>query len=271
MIDFVVKAYAKINTFLAVGDLRPDGFHEIKTIMHGISLHDMIYVSEATNTSIKCSLEGLAGDQNLVSKAMRLLQELVEIPNFEIYIEKNIPPQSGLGGASSNVAFLLRKLHQLMPDLLKWDFLLDIAMACSSDALFFMGSTPRAKVYGRGDRIEPLIPLRPQSVVIAKPEVGVSSKEAYAKLDWRNEVRSCEWPADLNSIRNDFESVAPPASRDLIERLESLGAMNVTLTGSGSAVVGFTKNSSHSNGIVKMLLSEGAWAVNAQTLEAWDD
>jgi 4-diphosphocytidyl-2-C-methyl-D-erythritol kinase len=264
---FRLRCHAKINPFLAIGPKRPDGYHEIITIMQLISLHDELLVEPAPEFSFVCSDPRLDNEGNLVLRAAALLREYTDLPAVRLTLRKEIPPCSGLGGGSSDVAGALVALNLALGSPLHQEHLAQIAAAVSSDAPFFLSSAATAGCEGRGEIVSPLPPFEEAPLVVAMPEVEVSTQEAYAKWDSLPVHPSLPVEADPLSFRNDFELVAPPESLELIERLRVEGAKEAHLCGSGSAVFGMFDELDDAIQIARNLRREGYWAHPAHTLK----
>jgi 4-diphosphocytidyl-2-C-methyl-D-erythritol kinase len=180
-----VRSFAKINLGLAIGPLRPDGFHELRTIYQTIALHDIIRVSvtRGVGIEIRCPDPRVPKDQSntcyrIVERAMSALKARGRVI---IEIEKRLPVQGGLGGASGNaVATLLgleRALKKALPDAER----LRIAAEVGSDVpLFLLGGTVLG--VGRGEEVCPLPDLPAIPCVVATPDIAVSTPKAFA--DW---------------------------------------------------------------------------------------
>jgi 4-diphosphocytidyl-2-C-methyl-D-erythritol kinase len=254
-----IRAHAKINPYLWVGPLRPDGYHEIDTTLQAVELHDVLTFSAAEKPTVRCSDPTLDGESNLVFKAYRLASELVDLPTLDIYIEKSIPTQAGLGGGSSDCASALRVLAKLSSGALD-KHIVEIGKACGSDVSFFLGSSTRARATGKGDVLQPLTPIE-IPVVLAKPlDVSCDTAGAYRRLD---EIQNRPLTRPDSMPYNDFERVAPCESLELIDRMRSMGITECGLCGSGSAVYGFTSDAA---GIADMLRSEEVWATVTKTI-----
>ncbi len=262
-----VLSHAKINPFLAIGPRQEDGYHEIITVLQLISLHDEITVEECDSFRFVCSDPSLDNEENLVMKAMRLLSEQIELPPVKLTLQKEIPWQSGLGGGSSNVAASLRAIEAWRKEPLPESLLVSIASAVSSDAPFFLSGAAAAGCEGRGEIVHPLPPPQETPLVIAKPDVGVSTKEAYERWDALSVKPSLPTEKESLEFRNDFEMVAPQESLDLIERMRAEGARVAHLCGSGSAVFGMFPDMDHAIQTARQLRREGYWAQPAHTLE----
>lgn len=227
---------AKINTFLAVGPPDKTGYHPIRSYFQAISLGDDLAISETDGPDqLICNID-LGLTENTLTKTLRLLRELLPIPNLRMELTKRIPMESGLGGGSSNAAGLLRILKAIMkhdlPDLL----MDDVALAVGADVPFFLIGG-RAKAEGYGEILTPLVDLPTQHLLIARPEVGIATGPAYRALDaidrpWR------DFPASTSELYNDFERIEPCECSELAERLQVHGASGALMSGSGSAVFG---------------------------------
>lgn len=248
---------AKLNLFLSVGPPDARGYHPVTTIFQAISLHDMLTVTEVEgppgSLALSCDWEDLPME-NTITKAHRMLSELAMVPSLDVRLEKHIPPQSGLGGGSSNAASFLRLANQLLPAPVAEHQLMDIAAAIGMDVPFFLVGG-RAVGEGYGERVTPLDDVPEMWFVVVRPNVGVSTPEAYRALDdapreWR------ELAPDLQGFYNDFERVMPCDCEDWIERLRVHGAADAGLTGSGSAVFGHFVDQSHAERAARVLREE---------------
>lgn len=257
-----IKAHAKINLVLSVGDRRPDGYHNIYTIFQAVALHDTIEISKVTSgsTRVICTIEELSGKANLADKALRLLQEWVEVPPLRVFIDKKIPLQAGLGGGSSDAAAVLYGVNMMLGRSVRTTDLFDIASACGSDVPFFLARHATSVGMGRGDELSPLEPIPPFPLIIAKPHVGCDTASMYAALVNRSGAK----PPAKESF-NDFDSVAPSESAHLISRLDG------HLCGSGSAVWAKAADMMHAERTVAQLIQEGYWAAATQTIESMEE
>lgn len=228
---------AKVNLFLAVGPLDSRGYHPIRTVFQAIDLCDTLRITVAGDEDqIVCDWPDLPVD-NTLTKALRLVRELVPVPPLRIELEKQIPSESGLGGGSSDAGGLLRALKKLVYPPPPEEFLLDVAAAVGKDVPFFLlGGRTRGEGYG--ERLTPM-PDGPEGwyVIVRPNEVSCSTKEAYARLD-ALDYPFAEFPEEDLQMYNDFERVAPCESLEYLETLGAYGAQGALLCGSGSAVFG---------------------------------
>jgi 4-diphosphocytidyl-2-C-methyl-D-erythritol kinase len=180
-----VRSFAKINLGLGIGALRPDGFHELRTVYQTIALHDVIRVSVGRGSGIEicCEDSRVPKDESntcyrIVERAMVALRAHGRVV---IEIEKRLPVQGGLGGASANAVAALLGLERALKKELPGPERLRIAAEVGSDLpLFLVGGTVLG--VGRGEEVYPLPDLPAMSCVIATPEIGVSTPKAFA--DW---------------------------------------------------------------------------------------
>ncbi|MBI3829435.1 MAG: 4-(cytidine 5'-diphospho)-2-C-methyl-D-erythritol kinase [Planctomycetes bacterium] len=182
-----LTAHAKINWDLYVLGKRPDGYHEVDTVMVSVDLADKLVLEPARGLSMTCSNPALpCDDGNLVIKAARALAQAAQVPaNARIHLEKRVPAGGGLGGGSSDAALTLRGLNELWN--LHWpkERLNEIAATLGSDIGFFLwGGWARCR--GRGEIVEPL----PDSadwpalrLLLVLPPLGVPTPPVYKALN----------------------------------------------------------------------------------------
>ena len=253
-----VRSFAKVNLALSVLGRRPDGFHEIRTVLQSIDLCDELEFWPCRELRLEChGAELLRNEDNLVWRAARALAKRVSAAEgAEIVLRKRIPLGSGLGGGSSNAAATLLGLARFWNLRVPAAELQNLACELGSDAPFFLcGGT--ALGTGRGEEIYPLAELPPVFLVVVYPGIPVSTAAAYGSLSLTltspgsaNKIASfCERTQEgagcLTGIFNDFEtSILPayPAIRQAKILLEERGAVATLLSGSGSSVFGFFKD-----------------------------
>jgi 4-diphosphocytidyl-2-C-methyl-D-erythritol kinase len=180
-----VRSFAKINLGLRIGAPRPDGFHELLTVYQTIALHDVIRVSagKGSGIEIRCEDPRVPKDESntcwrIVEKALAALRVKGKVV---IEIEKRLPVQGGLGGASANAVACLIALERALKKSSPVAERLRIAAEVGSDLpLFLVGGTVLG--VGRGEQVYPLPDLPAMACVVVTPEVGVSTPKAFA--DW---------------------------------------------------------------------------------------
>ena len=241
----ILPAYAKLNLTLDVTGRRPDGYHEIDSVMQTISLHDLIWI-ERTDCRVFDVVGPAIEGENLILKAARELEGHVgrALP-FTIRLFKRVPMGAGLGGGSADAAAFLMAANLLYDLKLKASELVAIATAVGQDVPFFLsGGTARAT--GLGSTLSPLPPL-PSSwrFLVVCPPVQIPTRAVYEAVDGSapSEHRTPELVAALAGnggkfvFGNDLES----ASRGLFPQLaETLAALTpivprLTMTGTGAA------------------------------------
>lgn len=243
---------AKINIGLYVTAKRPDGYHDIATVMVPVGWHDVLEMVPNRSGSASLTVSGRQVDcppeKNLVMKAYQALSaEIGGLPPVDFYLEKIIPDGAGLGGGSADAAFALKGLNEMFNIGLSDGQLARIAASVGADCAFFIYNRP-ALCTGIGDIIRPIEcdSLVDKAILIAKPCVAsVSTKEAYAsiipqqiKLDLEGEL--AKDPVNWD-VSNDFElpvSMRLPEISRLKQFLVDNGAVYASMTGSGAAVYG---------------------------------
>jgi 4-diphosphocytidyl-2-C-methyl-D-erythritol kinase len=243
---------AKINLGLRVLGKRPDGYNEIETCMLSIPWTDVIELLPTSAFEFKQTGLTVDGDSsnNLCVKAFRLMQERYTIPNVYLHLRKNIPMGAGLGGGSSDAAYVLRGLNAIFSLNLPENVLRDLALELGSDCPFFI--TDSAQIgSGRGEILTPIeINLSGYYLKLVNPEIHVSTKEAYAGVhysDHRTSLRGLlRMPLDTweQTLGNDFEESifkSHPEIADVKKKLIEEGAIYASMSGSGSTVYGIFK------------------------------
>lgn len=245
MIDFPP---AKINLGLRVIRRREDGYHDLFTVFYPIPLHDVLEILPSDKFSFQSyglAIPGEASD-NLVVKAWQLLHATRGIPPVSIHLMKNIPMGAGLGGGSSDAAFALRMLNQLFDLQLPAEEMWALALQLGSDCPFFLNPKPSA-ASGRGEVLQPFdFSLKDKYLVLVKPEIHVSTREAYGHIQPQENPHPAEilrQPPETwkEVLVNDFEAwalQAYPELRQIKKSLYDSGAFYASMTGSGSAFYG---------------------------------
>ncbi len=262
-----VCAYAKLNLILDVIGKRPDGYHDISSVMQSIELHDEIVldVDPSDENEIKVSCLN-AGDfssvkwdeTNLVYKAAELLlkkagSRLSDKVRISVTVRKNIPAGAGMGGGSSDAAAVLKGLNELLDLGFSVNELCDMGAELGADVPFcVLGGT--ALCEGIGEKLTPLPSPGRLYCVILKPEISLSTKEMYCLTDnyidsmphpdavlMKNALLSKDHAAFVSSCGNFMEYAAEeicPSIGALKHMLSEAGSELSLMTGSGSAVFG---------------------------------
>ncbi len=281
-----VPSFAKINWNLHVLGRRPDGYHEVSTLLQTVSLHDDLHLEVSEDGAISLSCDDAAvptDDRNLIVRAANALKSRYNSKfGVRIRLEKRIPIQAGLGGASSNAAVSLLALAHLWNLEISPPVLLEIAAALGADVPFFlMGGCALATGTGAAvsaipDRVE-----LERHLLVIKPNANVLTGEAYAALrstaltttvtepilsSSRDEAvweDSQLWPP-RDSLKNDFESVIFDIEPEIGRTKEALiqaGALNALLAGSGSSVFGIFARREDRERALKQIKLEAGWRV----------
>jgi len=278
-----LQACAKINLTLEVIAKRPDGYHEISSIIQTISLADNLTFEPSKKLDFRCDAPRLQTPDNLVLKAARLLQQTTGSNKGAIInLTKRIPIAAGLGSGSTDAATTLHGLNQLWELNLSLDKLTNLAANLGSDVAFFLyGGTALAKV--RGEQITPLPPTPQLWLVLLKPPVEpVPNKTAqlYSQLNpshFTSGQHTQKLVAHLNHggavnasfLFNAFEQVAFDFFPELSGYRSSLlkaGARSVHLAGSGPALFTLAPDKAHGEAILKRLENGGQKAYLVHTV-----
>ena len=249
----IVFPNAKINIGLNVVSRREDGYHNLETIFFPVKLADALEFAEAEKTTLTTSGISISGDpeQNLILKAFRLLQADFNLPQLQFHLHKVIPFGAGLGGGSSDAAFTLMMLNDYFNLEIPQQKLESYAAQIGADCPFFVLNKP-VFATGIGNKFHNIeLNLAEYEIVILKPEINVSTPEAYKNVIPRNpkfrltEIVKTPVSQWKNLIVNDFEkSIFPkyPQIAELKQLLYNLGADFASMSGSGSAVFGIFRH-----------------------------
>lgn len=261
MQTIIAKAYAKINLLLNITGRRNDGYHTLDGVMIPVSLYDTVRVAKSDALTVTCDDASIpSGEQNSAYKIARWFFEYTGIAyGADIFIQKRIPPEAGLGGGSSDAACVLLALNRLYNKQLSEKSLIGIAAQCGADIPFFLsGGAKRAQ--GIGDRLQSIPYLFDYPFVLAKPKGGVNTAEAY-RLFHQTKTEPADVEACIVALgNNDIKTFSRcsknmlqntgialcPQIKDIISALYNAGAVFAQMTGSGSAVYGIFENDAYS-------------------------
>ena len=254
-----LNAYAKINLTLDVLGDRPDGYHDIETVLHTVELHDSIILREdGEGITLRCASPDVPPEtQNIVHRAAHLLKESFQIPRgVEIELTKHIPVSAGLGGGSSDAAVTLLGLAQMWKLRLDEGQLLELGGKIGSDVPFFLVGGA-AVAMGRGERVRMLRPLPTTWVVIARPTIHVTSEWAYKALDHGAVRRHPNTPQVIKALQSEdartvgqllcnvFEDVVIahyPIVGTVRDQMLAQHPLGVSLSGTGPAMFAMAAN-----------------------------
>jgi 4-diphosphocytidyl-2-C-methyl-D-erythritol kinase len=233
------NAYAKLNLRLAITGVRPDGYHEIDTIMRSVDLADGITVEITAGDALSSSF----GEQDICLKAARMyLQTIGETAAVAIGIDKFIPMQAGMGGGSTDAAAVLRIFNRHFGDRLNPAEMCALALKIGADLPFCL--TGGTKICRGVGEIMTEINLPEMHYVAILPGFAVDTKAAYAKWDEskRRNGDLAQNRAYYELYRNVFEELLSDTQREAVRQIKaqllSFGAAGACMTGSGSAVFG---------------------------------
>jgi len=305
-----IRSFAKINLGLKIGPHREDGFHELRTVYQTVALHDVLrlQVTRGTGIEIRTRDPRVPTDESntcyrIAERGMKALKARGRVV---LHIEKSLPVQGGLGGASSNAVATLLALERLVGTQLAPEERLRLAAEVGSDLpLFLLGGTVLGT--GRGEEVYPLPDQPPLDCVLVTPEVGVSTPRAFADWDCSpsGKLTASRYSDKLSGfsrtvfawlsgfstgvpthkggnraeallldlvragIENDFEDVVFPQHPELrhVKRaLEREGARYASLSGSGSTVYGLFESRAAARKAAARLQAAGLPALASRTL-----
>ena len=245
---------AKINLGLNILQKREDGYHELETIFYPIGLKDGLEFIENKKNKIIFTSSGLPlnidPEENIVVKAYRLLAADHSLPGLDLHLHKVIPFGAGLGGGSSDAAFLLKGLNDYFELGLFVSQLKKYAVKLGADCSFFIENKP-AFACGIGEQLQNIhFSLSGYFIVLVKPPFGVGTREAYAeikpaipKISVLDLIKQSpdKWQS---CIANDFETSVfklYPEIAEIKTKLIEYGAVYASMSGSGSSVFGLFK------------------------------
>lgn len=246
----------KINIGLRILRRRPDGYHDIETVMVPVGWTDILEIVPSSSDSTTLTLTGNRVDcppeKNLVMKAyVKVRERFPDLPPVDIFLRKIIPDGAGLGGGSSDAAFTIIGLNRLFGLGMSDEQMAVIASEIGADCPFFIYNRPMLAT-GTGVSLARFdIDLSAYSIVIAKPAAGVSTAQAYSGVtpDESGETLPAllsepvsRWDA---TVANDFEKSVFELCHEIQSvklKMKELGAVYVSMSGSGSAVYGIFDN-----------------------------
>ncbi|MEW4489644.1 4-(cytidine 5'-diphospho)-2-C-methyl-D-erythritol kinase [Thalassoglobus sp. JC818] len=288
-----VLAPAKLNLSLQVLGERPDGFHDLHTVMISVGIFDSLSFRLLPESDIHLSVsDGDLGhrhsqnsfecpndERNLITKAARLIQSETNCSKgVSIHLQKRIPSEAGMGGGSSDAAATLVALNQLWELNLTRDRLHSLAAQLGSDLNFFLDSFPIAICTGRGEKIEPARLGRLVHFVIVKPRSGLATGEVFrlwkrlaentrgngntqeaadSEGRWTESNSQVVWSSVIeNSLQPAAETLNADVKSVLLNLSHESGVAS-GMTGSGSACFGICRNARHARRVAARLQSRG--------------
>lgn len=270
-----LRAAAKVNLSLEVLGKREDGYHELATVLQAVALSDQLTLEDAATVELKIPDGTLPAERgNLVWQAAELLREAAGTARgVRITLDKRVPIAAGLGGGSSDAAATLWGLNRLWG--LRWstERLSRLAVRLGMDVPFFLQGG-RALATGRGERLEPLPSVKGLALVLANPNVPLSTREVYGRVpptlrdDGARTRALIAALATGNSSRvaatlyNALESVVEPLCPEVASMKRALveaGALGAVMSGSGPTVLGVARSYDHARQI-RNRVTRGTWS-----------
>ena len=260
MTTVTILAPAKINLYLNVAGKRPNGYHDIESVMQSISLFDTLTVTrnEAKDENkITLESQGISiptGENNLICRAAKAFFEAQGMTSYDVAfsIEKKIPTEAGLGGGSADAAAALIALDRLYETGLTVDEMCGIGVKLGADVPFCI-KKGTVTAEGIGEIMNPIAPMPKCALVVAMPKGGkVSTAEAYRKIDaleggadvifsdFLEAMKKGDLTEVATKMYNKFELVTPEetGSLALVRVMTELGAIGSRMSGSGASVFG---------------------------------
>jgi len=262
-----IQAFAKINLYLEVLGKRADGYHDIFSVMQSVDLCDDLIISvdfdafdKTAQARLICGVSGIPADEkNLVIKAANvLIREYGLKQNLKFELTKRIPMGAGLAGGSSDCAATLLGINKLLNLNIPFEKLIEIGKSLGADVPFCLTSGT-AVTEGIGEKIKPLPPHPPCFILIACPEIHVSTAKIFSRFDIKNiKQQNCERRENFINIfeKKDLSQIAlslyniftpitaglHPEISDLILKFRNIGALGAEMSGTGSSVFAFFDN-----------------------------
>lgn len=257
MINFPI---AKINLGLNVVEKRPDGYHNLQTVFYPVPIKDALEVhvmDKAFPSDYDCDLKvtniTIEGDEqrNLVVRAYQLLkQDFPTLPRIHSHLWKGIPTQAGMGGGSSDCAYMMLLLNQQFQLGLTDEQLIEYAAKLGADCAFFILSRP-CYAEGIGEKLQPIdLSLSGYYIAVVRPDIPVPTKEAFSRIRPHYPAQNCRetvmQPVETwrDTLINDFEEsvfALHPEIGNIKQQLYDMGATYAAMSGSGSALFGLFK------------------------------
>lgn len=260
MIDFPC---AKINLGLNITEKRADGYHNLETVFFPIPICDALEIKtmdERFPSNVACDLKVTGNNvccnenDNLIVKAYNMIAADFDIPRVHAHLYKNIPSEAGLGGGSSDAAYMIRLLDQRFRINIGNAEMEKYAARLGADCPFFITAEP-SYAEGIGEILSPVNitdnNLEGYSLVVVKPQIAVSTKEAFSNITPRKPQMCCReivaQPIEIwkDALCNDFEESVfgiYPQLNDIKNRIYTLGAAYAQMSGSGSSLFGIFKS-----------------------------
>lgn len=260
MNSITVKAFAKINLGLDVLRKRPDGYHDVSMIMQSIDLHDTITINKTSTgeVTLETNLSYLPTDKgNLIYKAAVLFLETIQAKDgLSIKLDKQIPVAAGLAGGSTDAAATLKGLNEIFNAGMSQQDLMNLGVKLGADVPYcIMLGTALSE--GIGEVLTPLAPISECTILLVKPDISVSTKFVYEKLDLSQDIAHPDISkmlaalqnGDLINLTKNMDNILQtvtvkeyPIITEIKTKMSELGAGVSLMSGSGPTVFGIFRN-----------------------------
>ncbi|MFA6599781.1 MAG: 4-(cytidine 5'-diphospho)-2-C-methyl-D-erythritol kinase [Candidatus Omnitrophota bacterium] len=280
MRSLVVSSYAKLNLYLKVVGRRRDGYHNLVTLFHRISLKDTLHLErKSEGFSLRCSSPALSsGEDNIITRAYRLLKRRYpRLGGVSVSLSKKIPLGAGLGGGSSNAAAFLLGMKKLYRLRLSLQELLKMGRTLGADVPFFILNCRQASAEGIGEKLLRRPIRRPLWFVLILSAKGLATREVYGRLLRRRPQPSltkirhavkliCSFLEGSGKsslglwLCNDLEQPAfclRPSLRKLLDRFHKLGVPTARMSGSGPTLFALLSNRQDAIRLARQLNGDG--------------
>ena len=270
-----------MNLCLEIIGKRPDGYHDLHSLMTAISVWDELVIEPSTRFSLTDQSGTPLDERNTVFRAANLLAEMASKPlKISVTLKKSIPAQAGLGGGSSDGAGMLLALRRIWGLRWSWRKLVPLAARIGADVPFFLVPTGAAIVKGIGDVLTP-VTLPNFWLVLAKPYADMPTQEAFDLWDAHpihvktdpNALVKALWRRERRTIKrlvvNAFENVIAariPDVTELKQRLMAAGAVAAAMSGSGTTVFGIFFDRETAKRALETVKPVAAWSQLARTV-----
>ncbi len=262
----VLACPAKVNLFLELNHKRPDGYHDLATLLMPVSLYDTLELTLAESLTLRCQQDGVPTDQrNFVWKAAIALATKFNVKQgVSIHLTKRIPQEAGLGGGSSDAAMTLLGLNHLWKLNASIHTLAEVAATLGSDMAAFLYGPSWCT--GRGEVVQPVETKVPLHLVIVKPPVGCSTADVYRRVQlpavpttdsamkqaWQSGDVLAISAVMYNRLQNAAFDLQPLVKR-LYDAIQTTQPLSTMLSGSGSCVFALARDAVHQAGMARQM------------------
>ncbi|NTU72447.1 MAG: 4-(cytidine 5'-diphospho)-2-C-methyl-D-erythritol kinase [Coriobacteriia bacterium] len=277
MQTLTIVAPAKVNLYLGIGDLRPDGHHNVESVLQTLELADTVRLTPSDELTLSCDAAlGIPAEENLAFRAARAFSKAYDVDVLlDIEVEKRIPAGAGLAGGSTDAAVVLAGLAFWAGLPLDDPLLLSVARSLGADVPFFLFGGC-VLMGGRGDEFVRRLPDVDLDIVVIKPPVPVPTGQAYRAFDASPQVASGSdglesalaggdaahiAEALANNMTQASIAVAPEVGESLSWLSSRPGVLGALVSGSGSSVFGVCSDAETATTLAAQAATMGLWAV----------